>query len=184
MLEAVAYALPAWPLALVATYCATEIGPPEHPLAETLVELASKDGCQRVVLSGPADRVARPDHGLFRLEGDYWTIVFAGRVVRLRDRKGLRYLAPLLYRPGEGVHVVELQAMATGTGRPRRLLFADRSRSAMERARVTVAKGIKSALERIAAAHPELGEHLAGSVRRGYVCSYASDARHPTAWRA
>jgi hypothetical protein len=184
MLEAVAHALPAWRLGLMATYCATEVARPEYPLAETLGELEAAEGCLRLGLMGPPARVARPDHGLIRREGDYWTIAFANRLVRLRDKRGLRYLAPLLYRPGEGIHVIELQAVAAETGRQRRLLLADRSRPAAARARVAVAKALKAALERIAEAHPELGEHLAASVRRGYVCSYAPDPGHPVVWRA
>ena len=38
--------------------------------------------------------------GLFRLEGEYWTIAFGSEVCRLRDSAGLRYLAVLLGRPG------------------------------------------------------------------------------------
>jgi tetratricopeptide (TPR) repeat protein len=50
---------------------------------------------------------------LFRLEGEVWTLRYAGRTVRLRDSKGLRDLAVLLARPGERTHVGEL-AGATG----------------------------------------------------------------------
>src|SRR5262249_40481010 len=45
---------------------------------------------------------------LFRRDGDYWTIRYEGRVQRLRDTKGLRYLARLLHQPGEAVPVAEL----------------------------------------------------------------------------
>jgi non-specific serine/threonine protein kinase len=51
-----------------------------------------------------------------------------------------------------------------------------------ERARVTATKGIKAALDRIAASHPELGAHLHATVRRGYFCSYVPDPRHPIKW--
>jgi hypothetical protein len=47
---------------------------------------------------------------LFRREGEYWTVVFEGVVVRLRDAKGLRYLARLLADPGREFHVVDLEA--------------------------------------------------------------------------
>jgi tetratricopeptide (TPR) repeat protein len=50
-----------------------------------------------------------PDgEGLFRLDGEVWTLGYAGRTVRLRDSKGLRDLAVLLARPGEQTHVSEL----------------------------------------------------------------------------
>jgi hypothetical protein len=34
--------------------------------------------------------------GTFRREGEYWTIAYAGVVVRLRDTKGLQYLGHLV----------------------------------------------------------------------------------------
>jgi len=51
-----------------------------------------------------------------------------------------------------------------------------------ERARVAVTKAIKTALDKIAEAHPELGAHLATTVRRGYVCAYEPDPRAPSDW--
>jgi hypothetical protein len=45
---------------------------------------------------------------VFRREGDYWTIRFAGTTVRLRDMRGLHYLAPLLRAPGRELHASEL----------------------------------------------------------------------------
>ena len=45
---------------------------------------------------------------LFRREGDYWTVAFAGKVVRMRDAKGLGYLARLLRHPHREFHVLEL----------------------------------------------------------------------------
>ena len=53
--------------------------------------------------------MAEVEGNLFRQEGEYWTIVFDGSVVRLRDAKGLRYLA-LLARPGREFHAVDLAA--------------------------------------------------------------------------
>jgi hypothetical protein len=47
---------------------------------------------------------------LFRREGEYWTISYQGAVVRLRDAKGLRYLARLLAHPGREFHAVDLEA--------------------------------------------------------------------------
>lgn len=45
-------------------------------------------------------------------EGDYWTVVFAGTTVRLRDSKGVRYLHQLLRHPGEELYSAELIASA------------------------------------------------------------------------
>ena len=47
-------------------------------------------------------------------EGEYWTIVFAGRTTRLRDVKGLRYLAALVEEPGRELHVFDLLAVTEG----------------------------------------------------------------------
>ncbi len=54
--------------------------------------------------------------------------------------------------------------------------------SAAERARLTATKGIKAALDKIAARHSELGAHLQATVKRGYVCVYTPDPRHPIDW--
>ena len=53
---------------------------------------------------------------LFRLEGDYWTIRHDGGVVRLRDCKGLHYVAELLRNPGQPLLAVELLIAAPGRG--------------------------------------------------------------------
>ncbi len=56
------------------------------------------------------DKPAEPaaTTGEFTLEGDVWTISYAGRRVRLKDAKGLRDLAALLARPGRDIAVHEL----------------------------------------------------------------------------
>ena len=51
-----------------------------------------------------------------------------------------------------------------------------------ERARLTMTKGIKAALARIARSHCTLGAHLSATVRRGYFCRYVPDPRHPITW--
>jgi len=47
---------------------------------------------------------------IFRHEGEYWTVVFAGTVRRIRDIRGMRYLAHLLSHPHDEVHVLTLAA--------------------------------------------------------------------------
>ena len=59
----------------------------------------------------PSDGVAS---GVFVREGDYWTISYAGKEIRLRDLKGLRYIAQLLKAPGQEVHVLDLAALVEG----------------------------------------------------------------------
>lgn len=52
---------------------------------------------------------------VFRREGDYWSLIFDDQTVRLRDLKGLHYLARLFADPGREFHVMELVA---GEGGP------------------------------------------------------------------
>jgi len=47
----------------------------------------------------------------FRCEGDTWHLAFQGSSTRLRDLKGLRYLACLLAEPGREFHALELVAL-------------------------------------------------------------------------
>jgi hypothetical protein len=48
---------------------------------------------------------------VFRQEGEYWTLVFRGHLARLRDAKGLHYIACLLQHPGQEIHVCNLLAV-------------------------------------------------------------------------
>ncbi len=50
-----------------------------------------------------------------------------------------------------------------------------------ERVRKAVTNQIRRALDRICAAHPELGHHLTNALRTGFVCAYRPE--HPVAWR-
>jgi hypothetical protein len=61
---------------------------------------------------------------IFRREGDYWSLIFDGHTLRVRDLKGMRYLARLLADPGQEYHVLDLVAAEIsrdprpGRGRP------------------------------------------------------------------
>jgi tetratricopeptide (TPR) repeat protein len=62
-------------------------------------------------------RAAHPaDAAVFHREGDYWSIGFEGRTARLRDSRGLHYLARLLADPGREFYVLDL--VAAGSARP------------------------------------------------------------------
>lgn len=182
---------------------------------------------------------ATTEANAFRREGDYWTAEFEGRTVRVRDLKGMRYLAQLLAHPGREFHVLDLVAAETGqrmalgaageildegakTAYRRRLaeIEADieqaraleddvreaqadaerdflvrelaravglggrdrRAASASERARSGVTRAIRQGIARIGEHHPELGEHLNGTVRTGTYCAYVPDPGSPAAW--
>jgi tetratricopeptide (TPR) repeat protein len=72
---------------------------------------------------GPRRRLAGP--AVFSREGDYWTIAFDGKEVRLRDAKGLRYLHRLISEPGREFHVAELVSPAGPGSRPTEDLSPD-----------------------------------------------------------
>jgi tetratricopeptide (TPR) repeat protein len=50
----------------------------------------------------------------FRQEGEYWTIGFGGKAIRLKHSKGLLYLAALLGQPGRDIPALDLAALADG----------------------------------------------------------------------
>jgi tetratricopeptide (TPR) repeat protein len=74
-----------------------EAAPPTHAAAH----LARPDGTD--------DPPAR-DLSVFCREGDYWSLEFEGRAVRVRDLKGMHYLARLLAHPGREFHALDLVA--------------------------------------------------------------------------
>ena len=47
-------------------------------------------------------------HGVFRKDGEYWTVGYDGKVSRLKDTKGFGYLAHLLRHPGVEFHALDL----------------------------------------------------------------------------
>ena len=55
-------------------------------------------------------RQAQPTSAVLRREGDYWTIQHSADPVRIRDRRGMQYLARLLTEPGREFHVLDLAA--------------------------------------------------------------------------
>ncbi len=205
------------------------------------------------------------ENGIFRKEGEFWTVGSGGKPFRLKDSKGLGYLAHLLRHPGTEFHVLDLAGGIAGQrdddestesayGLPRgdedlktagihigslgdagemldeqakdaykrrlsELLeeleeakelgnveraeqaeqeidaltrelsravgLGGRSRraaSASERARQSVAKTIKSALERIAHSDSAVGDIFSRCIRTGTFCSYQPDPVSPIAW--
>ena len=72
------------------------------------------DDALTVEPDGGAEKLPVTDVNVFRREGDYWSLVFEGRTVRVRDLKGIRYLARLLAGPGREFHVLDLVAAESG----------------------------------------------------------------------
>ena len=78
---------------------------------QAVLELqASRTILDRIEVPGGATT----ETNVFRREGDYWSVVFERRTVRVRDLKGMRYLAQLLAHPGREFHVLDLVAAETG----------------------------------------------------------------------
>ena len=61
---------------------------------------------------------ASPGSPTFVQEGDFWTITHGSRTFRLRNFKGLTYIAYLLAHPGVRIHVYDLVAMVEGGASP------------------------------------------------------------------
>ena len=63
-------------------------------------------------LMDPEDEAAgtTPDaNAIFRCEGEYWTLAYAGEMLRVKDSRGMRYIAQLLRYPGREFHASELE---------------------------------------------------------------------------
>lgn len=71
-----------------------------------LARIAARVAAAQVGEKPPAAAVA--DVASLRKEGEYWTVAHAGTAVRLKDTKGLAYLATLLAHPGRDFHVLDL----------------------------------------------------------------------------
>jgi len=74
----------------------------ELPVETRLIETKT-----RSVHANPS--VARSARkGIFRKEGEYWTIGYGANVFRLKDSKGLAYIAYLLRNPGTEFHALDV----------------------------------------------------------------------------
>jgi predicted ATPase len=96
----------------------------DQPRAASLLDDAAHL-CEELGMPGLLERIAAEPRLMpeapaarFRREGEFWTVAYAGETLRLRDVKGLRYLAFLLGSPGKEIHVLELaQAVEGVSGR-------------------------------------------------------------------
>ena len=213
----------------------------------------------------PVPSVPSAPKVVFRKEGEYWTVGYGAKAFRLKDTRGLGYLAHLLRHPAVEFHVLDLFGGIAGQreeagssqsvqGLPRgaedvekagiqitrlgdagemldeqakvayrrrlselREEFEEakrfgnveraeqaeqeidaltrelsravglggrnrRAASASERARQTITKTIKAAVERIAQSDTQLGDILSRCIKTGTFCSYQPDPDFPVAW--
>ena len=64
--------------------------------------------------AGEAAEAPASTSGEFRREGEYWSVVYQADSFRLKDSKGLRYLAQLLSHPGDEFYALDLVASERG----------------------------------------------------------------------
>jgi hypothetical protein len=86
---------------------------------ETARDLGLRDALERIArLRGglTGTRLAQPN--VMRREGDFWTVRYGSTAVRLKDTRGLGYLATLVASPGRECHVLQLAAAVRGTAVP------------------------------------------------------------------
>jgi AAA ATPase-like protein len=85
-----------------------------HEAEQLCTELGVPELAARVEALRGTPTSDEGEAAVFRREGELWTLAWGGRTVRLRDVKGLRYIAQLLSRPGSELHVAELVAGVSG----------------------------------------------------------------------
>ena len=100
-------------LSAEARAAAQEIG--MKPLLANLGERRAAAGFDEPETIAPA-RAPTAGPSVFRREGDFWMIVYDGRSLRLKDAKGLQYIAHLVHNEGREVHVADLAAGNDGKG--------------------------------------------------------------------
>ena len=72
------------------------------------------------------------EHAVFKREGDFWTIAYRGTTFRMKDVKGLAYIAYLLAHPGERFHVHELITEVEGRAVPASVIGPGVARGALK----------------------------------------------------
>jgi len=86
-------------------------------LAERAAPAASAAGADVAATASTAalrDAVAR-DRAVLRRDGDFWTVAYAGEERRIRDVKGLHYIAHLIRNAGREMHALDLAALVGGS---------------------------------------------------------------------
>jgi tetratricopeptide (TPR) repeat protein len=134
-------------LAAEALSAARQIG--MKPLVAKLLDLRAAAGIGDDSHTEPAPE-GQPTAltvAVFQREGDYWTIAYDGKRIRLRDAKGLQYIAHLLRHDGREFHAADLAAGVDGA---------------------TVSEPTQGSAETIAAGLGDAGEALDASARAAY----------------
>jgi hypothetical protein len=75
---------------------------PELPVATRLIETKTHSAHPNLSVARSALKL------MFRKEGEYWAIGYSANVFRLKDSKGLAYIAYLLRNPGTEFHALDV----------------------------------------------------------------------------
>ena len=92
----------------------------ERRAARTILDEIAAGPAAHVTPRDTRDEEPVASSNVFRRDGDYWTVIFDGHTVHVRDLKGMHYLARLLADPGREFHVLDLVAGETRQRRTRR----------------------------------------------------------------
>lgn len=117
------------------------------------LDTLGSDEAVRPQTDAPAD--SRPS---FVREGDVRAIGYAGKTVRLRETKGLAYVAHLLANPGRELHVLDLVALVEGHTAVRRSPDAGEGFGLGDAGEVLDAKAKRAYRERLDELRKELDE--------------------------
>ena len=79
---------------------------------------ALEQQCGRLDMTETVAEVGAPDGDVFRREGQFWTLSYRGRTIRMKDAKGLNDLARLISVPGHEIHVLDLAGDRADPTRP------------------------------------------------------------------
>jgi len=98
----------------------------DHGAALRFVDLVMADKMRALGGAKQPQQAESKVTGAFRKEGDFWTISYLATTFRLKDAKGLHYMAYLLARPGQRIHVHDLiQAVEGSAANGRRMIHAE-----------------------------------------------------------
>ena len=89
---------------------------PSHPTDGSLarkVRIMEMSQCSSKL---PVVDSSAADGAIFRQEGDFWTLCYAGKTIRLKNVKGLVFISHLLKDPGTELHAQELARVAVSAG--------------------------------------------------------------------
>ena len=88
-------------------------------LQRKLVDLGARLGMATSRMIDEPVAVERASVNEFLREGEYWSVAYEGSSFRIRDSKGVGYLATLLSSPGREFHALDLVGSGGGNAPPR-----------------------------------------------------------------